>query len=202
MKLSAADFGRIKGTIILLLIVCAGGAGGVYWTFQQLHTQQAATKAAESKVAEARRRVSRVQLEKEDLSVHYPHYLALVKRGLVGQDQRLDWIETVENLGRKHGLFSLHYTLGGQRPFQAPAAADVREGFNALESPLELDVTVLHEEQLAGFLADLRGQIQGLVVPDRCTVERIGSVRDLRFGPQLKATCSLRLVNLLEKKGA
>jgi len=202
MKLSAADFGRIKGTIILLLIVCAGGAGGVYWTFQQLHTQQAATKAAESKVAEARRRVSRVQLEKEDLSVHYPHYLALVKRGLAGQDRRLDWIETVESLGRKHGLFSLHYTLGGQRPFQAPAAADVRQGFNAFESPLELELTVLHEEQLAGFLADLRNQVQGLAVPDRCSVERIGSARDLRFGPQLKAVCSLRLVDLLEKKGA
>jgi len=202
MTFGVGDLGRIKGSVALLIIVAAAGAAGVYWTLQQLQAQRAASKSAEAKVAEARSRVSRVQLEKQELAIHYPEYQALMSRGVVGQDRRLEWIETVESLGRKHGLFSLSYTLGGQAAFQDPAAEEVRAGFEAFENPLDLELTVLHEEQLLAFLQDLRSQIQGLMVLERCRVERAGPARELRFGPQLKATCDIRLINLREKKGA
>ena len=130
----------------------------------------------------------------------YLEYQALISRGVVGQDRRLEWIETVESLSRKHGLFSLNYTLGGQTLFQDPAADEVRAGFDAFESPLALEMAVLHEDQLLAFLRELRSQIHGLTILERCSVERIGSGRELRFGPQLKATCAVRLINLREKK--
>jgi len=200
MTFTGEDLGRIRGSIALLVIVAAAGAGAVYWTSQQLQAERNATTTMEAKVAEARSRVSRVQLEKQELALHYPEYQALISRGVVGQDRRLEWIETVESLGRKHGLFSLNYTLGGQTLFQDPAADEVRASFDAFESPLTLEMAVLHEEQLLAFLRELRSQIHGLTILERCSVERVGSGRELRFGPQLKATCAIRLINLREKK--
>jgi hypothetical protein len=64
---------------------------------------------------------------------------------------------------------------------------------------MTLDLQVLHEGQLVQFLDGLRRDSESLGIVDRCSVERVGSGRDLRYAPQLKATCTVEWVTLQEK---
>jgi hypothetical protein len=202
MKLTPADLGRLRWPLLLLAGVGAAGAAGIYASEQFAHAQRAATRTVESQANEARNRVRFVTDEKEDLRTVYPMYQDLTARGIIGPDRRLDWVETVETLGRKHGLFSVKYTLGAQKPLEVPAAAPARDGFEVNVSPMTLEVTALHEGHLLAFLDALQQEIQGLTLIERCSLERVSAGRELRYGPQIKASCTIEWVTLREKKGS
>jgi hypothetical protein len=202
MTLSGDDLKRLRGALLLLVMVAGAGAAAVYASLKYVHAQRIATRAAEQQAADARKRVRFVRNEKEDLQIYYPKYQALMERGVVGLDRRLDWVEAVEALGKRHGLFSLRYSLGAQKPLDVPAAAPARPGFEISVSPMSLEIAALHEGQLLDFLDSLRQEIKGLGLLERCTMERTGSLRELRFAPQIKATCTVGWVTLREKKGS
>ncbi len=199
MTFSGGDLKRLRGALLLLLVVGGAGAAAVYASLDFVRAQRAATQAAEQQAAEARKRVLFVRHEKEDLLVYYPKYQALMERGVVGADRRLDWVEAVEALGRRHGLFSLTYALGAQKPLDAPAAAAARAGFDVSVSPMTLEIAALHEGQLLDFLDSLRHEIKGLGMLERCTLGRASSPRELRYAPQISATCTIGWVTLREK---
>lgn len=202
MTLSGDDLKRLRGALVLLVLVAGAGAAAVYASLKYVQAQRAATRAAEQQATDARKRVLFVRHEKQDLLGYYPKYQALMERGVVGADRRLDWVEAVEALGRRHGLFSLKYTLGAQKPLDAPAAAPARAGFDVSVSPMTLEIAALHEGQLLDFLDSLRQEIKGLGLLERCALERMGSARELRFAPQIRATCTVGWVTLREKKGS
>lgn len=201
MRLYAADFKRLRWPLLLLVTVGAAGAAGIYASQQFAREQRVNTRNGESKAREARDRVRSVTREKEELLAVYPVYRGLAERGIIGPDRRLDWVETVESLGRKHGLFSVRYRLDAQKPLEAPAAAPARAGFDVNVSPVSLEITALHEGQLLAFLESLHKEIHGLTLIEHCNVERIGTGRELRYAPQIKATCDLGWVTLREKEG-
>jgi hypothetical protein len=199
VKLTGSDFKRLRWPLVLLAAVGAAGAAGIYLSRQFAEAQRAVERAAESRAEEARKRVRFVTTEKEDLRAVYPVYMRLTERGIIGPNRRLDWVETVETLGRRHGLFSVRYTMGAQKPFEAPAVATVREGFDVNVSPMTLEIAALHEGHLLDFLESLQRDIRGLTLIERCSLERVGSGRELRYAPQIKATCNLGWVTLQEK---
>ncbi|HSD60484.1 MAG TPA: hypothetical protein VLC55_06475 [Burkholderiales bacterium] len=202
MTLSGNDLKRLRGALLLLVVVASAGAAAVYASLNYVQAQRAATRAAEQQAADARKRVMFVRHEKEDLLRYYPKYQSLMERGVVGSDRRLDWVEAVEALGKRHGLFSLKYTMGAQKPLDAPAAAPARAGFDVSVSPMTLEVTALHEGQLLDFLDSLRQEIKGLGMLERCALARTGSGRELRFAPQISATCTVGWVTLRERKAS
>ncbi|HEX9181388.1 MAG TPA: hypothetical protein VF859_13385 [Burkholderiales bacterium] len=202
MTLTASDLKRLRWPLLLLVAVGAAGAGGIYASQKFAEGQRAGTRNAESKAGEARNRVRSVTSEKQELLAVYPQYRSLAERGIIGPDRRLDWVETVETLGRKHGLFSVTYNMEAQKPLEAPAAAAARAGFDVNVSRMTLAIEALHEGQLLDFLNAIKTESQGLTLIEGCSLTRIGTGRELRYAPQIAATCSLGWVTLREKKGA
>jgi hypothetical protein len=201
MKLSTADIKRLRWPLLLLVVVGAAGGGGIYASQQFAQAQRVADKTALSQADEARNRVRSVTSEKEELLAVYPVYRSLAERGIIGPDRRLDWVETVETLGRKHGLFAVKYNMEAQKALDVPAAAAARAGFDVNVSPMKLELAALHEGQLLDFLQDLQRQSQGITLIEGCSLERAGAGRELRYAPQIKANCAVAWVTLREKKG-
>lgn len=202
MKLTAADIKRLRWPLLLLALAGAAGGGGIYASQQFALSQRAATGTAESQASEARNRMRSVTSEKQELLAVYPQYQDLAQRGIIGAERRLDWVETVETLVRKHGMFTVKYNMEAQKPLDAPAAAGARTGFDINASAMTLELTALHEGQILDFLEELQKASAGITLIERCTLERIGAGRELRYAPQIKANCAVAWVTLLEKKGA
>jgi hypothetical protein len=201
MRLTAADFNRLRWPLLMVAVAGAAGAGGIFASQQFAEAQRAATRTAESQANEARIRVRSITSEKQDMLAVYPHYRSLAQRGVIGPERRLDWVETVEGLVRKHGLFSVKYTMEAQKPLDAPAAAGARAGFDINASAMKLELTALHEGQLLDFLEELQKASAGITLIERCSLERMSTGRELRYAPQLKATCAVAWVTLREKEG-
>lgn len=117
--------------------------------------------------------------------------------GLVGEERRLSWIESLESTNEVLRLPTLSYSLQPQEKFERPGFK-AKRGVEVLSSPMELKMGLLHEEDLFALLEGLRLSIRNLFTVDSCLINRESSIErslDTRR-PNLNTTCTIRWVTI------
>jgi hypothetical protein len=95
--------------------------------------------------------------------------------GLVGEERRLSWIESLESTNDVLRLPTLTYNLNAQEEFTRPGLK-VQRDVLVKSSPMDLSIGMLHEEDLFALLEGLRLSIQNLFTVDQCSLVRQTSV--------------------------
>jgi hypothetical protein len=117
--------------------------------------------------------------------------------GLVGEERRLSWIESLESTNEVLRLPMLTYSLNPQEDFKRPGLKVDRD-VSVMSSPMDLSIGMLHEEDLFALLEGLRLSISSLFTVDSCSIIRQGTVArslDTRR-TNLRSQCTLRWVTI------
>jgi hypothetical protein len=117
--------------------------------------------------------------------------------GLVGKERRLSWVESLESTNWVLGLPTLTYSLLPQEDFKRPGFT-LKRGVSVKSSPMELNIGLLHEEDLFALLEGLRLTIQNLFTVESCRLTRQTAVSrslDTRRA-NLDAQCTIRWVTI------
>jgi len=96
MKFSTKDLPHIRGLLIMLALALILGAVLIYVSDGVLTKAQQSKILADREWSEALRKLERTKNEQEDLQGYYHQYQNLVEQNVIGLEQRLDWIETIE----------------------------------------------------------------------------------------------------------
>jgi hypothetical protein len=117
--------------------------------------------------------------------------------GLVGEERRLSWIESLESTNEVLRLPTLSYNLAPQEDFERPKFK-AKRGVAVQSSPMELRIGMLHEEDLFALLEGLRLSIRSLYTVDSCIIRRDSGVEaSLATRRQnLNSTCVIRWVTI------
>ncbi len=117
--------------------------------------------------------------------------------GLVGEERRLSWIESLESTNQVLRLPNLSYTLSPQEDFERPKFRSKR-GVDVKSSPMQLRMGLLHEEDLFALLEGLRLSIRNLFTVESCAMSRNADIeRSLDTKrPNLNASCVIRWVTI------
>ncbi|TBR14216.1 hypothetical protein [Rugosibacter aromaticivorans] len=205
MTFSSQDFKKIHWAL-LLLIACLLIAGVAVWG--ALARQKAATQKHNSLIAaekEMAANLARARNEEQELRDKITRYETLKQRGIVGAEQRLDWIDLINRIKTTRRLAKLDYEFAPQRKIDAallPEGADAG-GMSIMASQMHLHISLLHEGELLGFLDDLRTAAPALIQVRACNLAR--SVRgpadpadsaQRGIKPQLIAECTLEWLTL------
>ncbi|MDH3633148.1 MAG: hypothetical protein OES20_00445 [Gammaproteobacteria bacterium] len=91
--------------------------------------------------------------------------------GLIGKERRLSWIESLETTNEVLRLPTLTYNLLPQEEFKRPGFK-VKRGVTVKSSPMNLNIGLLHEEDLFALLEGLRLSIKNLFTVDSCSISR------------------------------
>jgi len=120
--------------------------------------------------------------------------------GLVGEERRLSWIESLESTNEVLRLPTLTYNLNPQEDFKRPGFK-LKRGVAVMSSPMDLTIGMLHEEDLFALLEGLRLSIQNLFTVDSCSIIRISAVdRSLDTKKaNLRTLCTIRWVTINAK---
>jgi hypothetical protein len=203
MKLEAQDLKRMQWAIAFLVVMTLIGGGSV-WSVQQL--KKSGEKSLRDVSAERRDiqgKLARAREEQQELRDKIGRYQELKAQGLIGPEQRLDWIEIIARLKAARGIFKLDYDFAPQRPVDAamlPGGA-AAGGFEIMSSQMRLQLQLLHEGELLTFLSELRKAVPALVQVRSCTIERLAPGNtDRGKNAQLKAECILEWITLREGK--
>ena len=133
----------------------------------------------------------------------YSRYLAvfenLQRRGVIGDEPRLHWIEALERINQTLELPVLHYEIQPQRPLALRDSRYDTADIRLYRSPMSLDMRLFHEGDLVKLLRELRRDTSGRFALQDCKVEfltaRRARVLDTRQ-PNLAARCNLEWYTL------
>jgi len=151
---------------------------------------------AQKRLAEARARLDGARRERDNLTESAEVFRSLVDRGILQDERRLDLIELVAELRKRHGLVSLEYDIAPQRPLPGTTYVSVE----VLASRVKLKARAVHEGDALAFIDDLARSQRGLYPVERCAMKRIDSEAPTAARPRIEAECTLEWITLREKK--
>lgn len=178
----------------------AVGAIAVFGAQQFLQKARAEQQKAAADRQSAQNRLARATDEEREIRETLVDYQKLRDRGLIGDEQRQDWVEQLGRIKAARKLFDVKYTIDPQRPADYPGIAGAGD-VEFLVSPMKLDMTLLHEEDLFRFLEDLRGALSSHVVVRSCKMQRLDRpAAERAIAPRVRADCALDLVTIRDRK--
>jgi len=201
---SKADFRRVQWSVAILAILALLGGGVVFGSLQLVKAAQADARNVEADRSDIRNKLARARDEEQEIRAKIARYQELVGHGYITEEQRLDWIERIAQVKAARKLIDVQYELMPQKAVDTNLLPEgnVGGGYEFRSSAMKLQMALLHEEDLLGFLNDLRARVHALIVVRECSVERIPRTAAAERGvqPQLKADCDLDWITLREKK--
>ena len=124
-------------------------------------------------------------------------YSGYKSSGLIGEERRLSWIESLENTNKVLKLPRLSYRLMPQEKFIRPGLK-VKRGVELSGSAMELSMDLLHEEDILAVLEGLRLSIKNLFTVESCSLRRssrVGVPLNTKKA-NLRSICTIRWVTI------
>lgn len=154
-------------------------------------------KQLQSQQEEVKGRYTQAETEKVEIRDFQPKFIQLRERGFVGDEKRLEWIETIKQIHESRKLLPLTYEISAQLPFQIdpsvmPADMELRG------SKIKLHMDLLHEMDLFNFMEDLKRK--ATYTTQSCTIVRAKQVQlEDALSPALTADCTLYWLSIAER---
>ena len=185
MKFSKADFILMRGSILMASVSVLLSITVLYGSSRYAeHTQQDQYNA-QRLLNEAQNRLATARQDRENMTAYSGAYAVLEDNKIIGDEQRLDWIEGLDKLRRQNLVADFHYNIAPQKNYTEIPATD-SGNFHIRYSAMKLHFDLLHEAQLLDFFGALRSQIKGRYQLEGCALQR-GVTDENSF--HLKAEC-------------
>ncbi|MDB5903017.1 MAG: hypothetical protein JWM26_1895 [Betaproteobacteria bacterium] len=155
----------------------------------------------ENELKQARLKIQNAGEEKEMISRYLSGYQQLARAGFVGDEQRINWLDSLRSANEEARIYGVEYDISAQRPYAYASEFNVGQ-LLLQESLMHLKFRLLHEEDLPRFFDALARRSGGFYTIDECTMKRLGT--DTEKGPQLDANlsadCALRWLTVTPAK--
>lgn len=194
MKLRPADFRKIRNSTVAAVLMAVVGATSLYFTSDAKKNAQLAQKNSARQRAELDTKLKQVRDEESEIKEKSIIFGKLRERGVIGDEQRLEWVELLKSIRDKHQLLELEYEISPQHPLEGASTND----FAYYASTMKLQLKLLHEEDLLRLLGDLRNQAKALIAVKSCNVSRLAPTPEERATSHanLAATCEIDWITL------
>jgi hypothetical protein len=147
-------------------------------------------------------RLSQVTDEEREIQARLVDYQNLRARGVLGEERRLDWVETIKQIKLERRLYDVRYSIEPRRALDYPGVK-AEAGVDLLMSRVKLEASLLHEEDLFNLIDDLRQRLAPVVVVRSCSINRTERSRVvIGSGPRLRSECVIDLVTMRDTKEA
>jgi len=190
-----ADLLRLRWSALAAVVLVLAGAQLVWLAERNHQTSREALRQAEDAYRRGNLRLQQAERDEAEIRNTIERFRALEARGVVGPEQRLEWIERLREIRARLRLPALDYELRPRRPLEstpAPAA-----GYQLTTSTMRLRATLVQEEDLLQLLAELRAEPSAIIHPTVCRMSRSAAGAD-----GLVAECELELITVEARKGS
>ena len=125
--------------------------------------------------------------------------MALENQGIIGREQRLDWIDVLRESARDVTLPRLEYTIEAQRQFDTGMTLNVGD-YDVYASSMRLTLGLLHEGDLLELLDLLDSNVSGLYGVNACRMSRSEQgVRMQADASNVNARCVLNFFTIRQR---
>ena len=138
-------------------------------------------------------RLQSAEREMEEIRLYQPRFLQLQAAGMVGVENRLAWIETIDRSQELRKLLSVSYEIEPQQWVNLSAPMAMGD-YQLRASRMVLRAGLLHEMDLFNLLDDLSHA--GLYTVQDCRIKRTEVPAEAALSPRMVSDCTLVWVTL------
>jgi hypothetical protein len=201
MTFGREDLKQLRLPLVLVSALVLVGAACLVTSEYLLDAARKTGEEARQSRVSAQGRVSKVAEEERGIRENLVYYDRMRRSGLISDQNRLDWIESVARIKNERKLFEIKYSIDAQKPLDYPGIV-ASGAAQFIVSRIKLDMLLLHEEDLLNFLADLDASGKVYMSVRHCTVTRVSREAQsaaATMQPRLGAECQIDVIAL---KGA
>ncbi len=198
MNLSGEEIRKLLPSLGVALVLIALGAGLIWYVQDVLRRDSQVLAMARAERVQARDRLSRIEEERRAVSEKIEVYRRLKDLHIIGEERRLEWVDAMARIRSSRELLDLRYQVERQRLLASLPGKPA--GVDFYSSQMKVDLALLHEGDLLGFLADLRASGNAYYSVQRCTIARTGqAATGVALVPRLRANCAIDLITILDR---
>ncbi len=130
---------------------------------------------------------------------YHRRYERFYELGFVGEESRLDWVETLRETSAELTLPRVSYAIEPQLLVVAPVQSIMAgEDIQIHLSRLQLEVGLVHELDLLRLIDEVQSNAPGLIKVDRCNLAwQAESAEKLGVGANILANCSILIFSVV-----
>jgi hypothetical protein len=195
--MNRVDWFYLRRPLIILVVAAIVSTAVAVLGYEYEKAQREEYQVAMSTLRSTYQRYSNLVKDIDLLDQYRNLYSEYKSSGLVGDERRLSWIESLGLTNEVLRLPILTYSLNPQEDFTRPGLK-VQRDVLVKSSPMNLSIGMLHEEDLFALLEGLRLSIQNLFTVDQCSIARQGSVNSSLETKKLnlRSQCTIRWVTI------
>ena len=198
MNFSAEQLRKLAAPLALLVALLAAGAGLIYWLEQEQRATHQQLAGAREQRNQARDRLTRIAEEEKEVSDKLEVYRRLKNLHILGEERRLEWADAMTRIRNARELLDLRYSVGRQQTIASVPGKPANVDFYS--STMKVDIALLHEGDLLGFLHDLRESGNAFYSVKRCAIRRTGiAATGTSIVPRLRAECDIDLITIIDR---
>lgn len=196
MKQPELDWSVLRGATILLIltVLISGGIAWASYFFNEDMRRQ--FESDNRRFHSQSQRYLTVDEEEQNIINYLPRFDELARQGIIGDEQRLNWDETLRHISREMKLPSLRYSISPQETYEAHH--ELNSGsYDVKVSRMTLTMGMLHEGDLPVLLDKLRSVARGYFTVEECSMKRSGP--EIKRSPKavnLNLECELSWITL------
>lgn len=199
MKLAPQDWRKLQTPLIVLGAVVIVVALLIGFAESYRANQEQALQTQQNLLSAARQRYQSSGMEKDTITEYLPQYQALINKGFVGEERRIEWVDELRAQHKMHKLFGIKYSISQQEDYK-PTFAPSLGGFVMHRSVMKLDLDMLHEGDILQLTESLSANKATPFMLRDCEVTRLngGGQLSKQLIANLHAACEIDWLTLRE----
>lgn len=200
MRMPGGTLRPLYGPLFIAVVLAALGIAAVIASKQYFDQTRAEYKSTLTERQAIQSKLSRATEEEREIREKLVDYRKLLERGVIGDERRLEWVETIGQIKNDHKLFEIKYQIEPQRTLELPGVTPTSE-VEFRVSALKVEMQLLHEGDLLVFIDGLRRNLKSHVLVRSCGIRRMNrSGQERGIAPRLHADCIIDLITIRDKK--
>ena len=185
---------------LMAVVFSAIFAGGSYVYYESIHEEKL---LAESNLNNIKNKYARAIESKKTVEEFKKRYEKLKALEVTETENRLNWIDLIENISRNKGIPYVKYKISKQEPSSDKTLAAKYSGIDVYKSKMQLEMHLLHEGDVYTMLKVLDEKASGIFDIDSCSITRKKidnpSVLDSGTNRNFSAVCVLNWYTMKPK---
>lgn len=175
-------------TLSLSIIISASVVYGAYYFQKKMLLEYNKANSAFQSISG---KYLAVDEEEKLIQSFLPEFVSLYEKGIIGEEQRLNWIEALRSIGTSLNLPALNYQIQSQQEYTPSYPLNLGK-YKLYSSLMQLDMQLLHEGDLFRVLEALDKQAKGSYTVSSCMIDPVGNtITDKPDAANISAHCEL-----------
>ncbi len=119
-----------------------------------------------------------------------PRFMDMKKSGLIGEEDRLNWLEVLSETVKDLHTEKIEYRIDEQKPFEDPKI-EITGNYQVFSSQMHLSTLLLHEGDFLKIIDTLKTKANGLFHINECEFIRLQQQSKTSVASNISAQCSL-----------